>query len=302
MTDYQHTIERSAMFAGIGLHSGVRARVSLAPALAGTGIQFIRTDISGHDNVVRATSEFVTDTLLGTTLKNAAGAGVSTVEHFLAACAGLGIDNLRVEIDGPEMPILDGSAGGFTQLLIGAGRRAQGVVRRRIEILETLEVIDGDKWARFEPDLSDRGEAVYDVEINFKDKAIGRQRMIWVAAPDRFASDVAEARTFGFLHEVEALKAMGRARGGSLDNAIVVDKGKILNEGGLRFGDEFVRHKVLDAVGDLYLLGAPFIGRFVASQTGHALNAKLVQALLASPKSWRWAVVEEEAEQFAAAN
>lgn len=302
MTDYQHTIERSAMFAGVGLHSGVRARVSLASALPGTGIQFVRTDVTDRDNVVRATSEFVTDTMLGTTLKNASGVSVSTVEHFLAACAGLGIDNLRVEIDGPEMPILDGSAGGFTKLLIGAGGRAQGALRRRIEILETIEVNDGEKWARFEPDLTGAAETVYDVEISFKDKAIGRQRMIWKADAARFAADVAEARTFGFLHEVEALKAMGRARGGSLDNAIVVDKGKILNEGGLRFADEFVRHKVLDAVGDLYLMGAPFIGRFIASQTGHALNAKLVQALLASPQSWRWSVATEEAEALAAAN
>lgn len=302
MTDFQHTIERAAMFAGIGLHSGVRARVSLSPAPAGSGIQFVRTDIADRDNVVLASAEFVTDTLLGTTLKNAAGASVSTVEHFLAACAGLGIDNLRVEIDGPEMPILDGSAGVLAQLLIGAGRRAQNALRRRIQILETIEVADGDKWARFEPADDAESDAIYDVEISFKDKAIGRQRMIWAADPDGFAADVAEARTFGFLHEVEALKAMGRARGGSLDNAIVVDKGKILNEGGLRFADEFVRHKVLDAVGDLYLLGAPFMGRFVASQTGHALNAKLVQALLASPKSWRWSFVAEQAEAFAAAN
>ncbi|MET0546711.1 MAG: UDP-3-O-acyl-N-acetylglucosamine deacetylase [Caulobacterales bacterium] len=302
MSEYQHTVERSAVCAGIGLHSGARARVNLGPAAPGTGIVFVRTDVTDRANLIQALARYVGDTMLGTSLINADGVSVSTVEHFLAACAGMGIDNLRVEIDGPEMPILDGSAAVFAQLLAGAGRRAQPALRRRIEILETIEVRDGDKWARFEPGVAGADDAVFDVEILFKDPAIGRQRRVWTCSAETFAEDVSEARTFGFLHEVEALKAMGRARGGSLDNAIVVENGKVLNEGGLRFEDEFVRHKILDAVGDLYLLGAPFIGRFEASQTGHALNSKLVRALLASPKSWCWNVAAEAEEKLAAVN
>jgi UDP-3-O-[3-hydroxymyristoyl] N-acetylglucosamine deacetylase len=306
MSDFQHTIERAAMCAGVGLHSGARARVNLAPAAAGSGILFVRTDVTDRDNVVAANVSYVAETRLGTTLRNADGVSVATVEHFLAACAGLGIDNLRVEIDGPEMPILDGSAGVYARLLESAGRKQQAALRRRIEILKPVEVRDGDKWARFEPATDGRDGAVYDVEIVFADKAIGRQRHAWRLCPETFVAEVSEARTFGFLSDVEALQAAGLARGGSFDNVIVLDKGAVLNPEGLRFENEFVRHKLLDALGDLYLAGAPFIGVFRASQTGHALNSKLMRALFASPDCWRWSVsaapAEERRELAVAAN
>jgi UDP-3-O-[3-hydroxymyristoyl] N-acetylglucosamine deacetylase len=283
--ELQHTISSPAVCAGIGVHSGARVRVAIRPGAAGTGILFVRADEQGRDNRIPATADFVASTNLGTTLRNRAGVELATVEHFLAACAGLEIDNLVVEVDGPEMPILDGSSAEFVQLLMSVGSREQAAARRSIEILERIEVVAGDKTAALEP--ADRAE--FDVTIRYKDAPIGVQRRRYLPGRQAFLAEIADARTYGFLADVEKLHAIGRGLGASYDNTVVIDGGRVVNDDGLRFEDEFVRHKILDAIGDLALAGAPILGRYVADQPGHALNVKLVQALLDTPRAWRWA-------------
>lgn len=268
--------------------------MTVKPAPVGTGIVFVRTDELDRDPHVPAMSALVATTNLGTTLRNEAGVEVATVEHFLAACAGLEIDNLFVEIDGPELPILDGSSAPFVQLLLNAGLKPQGAVRRSIEILERIEVSIGEKTAALEP--AERAE--FDVTIRYADQPIGVQHLRYLPSRTAFLSEIAEARTYGFLKDVERLHAAGRGLGASYENTVVIDGGKVMNGDGLRFADEFVRHKVLDAIGDLALAGAPILGRYVADQPGHALNGKLVAALLAAPHAWRWTA---PAEEFAAA-
>jgi UDP-3-O-[3-hydroxymyristoyl] N-acetylglucosamine deacetylase len=279
---YQHTLAGPAICAGVGLHSGERVRVSIRPAPVGAGIVFVRTDLSG-DNRVPATAEAVTQTRLCTVIANASGVTVATIEHLMAALAALDVDNAIVELDGPEVPIMDGSALPFVQLLDRAGRRRQEAVRQYIEILETVEVIEGDKIARLSP--SDRFEVAF--EIAFATPVIGRQRVDLTVDETSFRRELADCRTFGFLKDVNALREIGLARGGSLENAVVIDGDRLLNPEGLRRPDEFVRHKALDAVGDLYVLGAPIIGRFEGVLAGHALNNLIVRALLANPQAWR---------------
>jgi UDP-3-O-[3-hydroxymyristoyl] N-acetylglucosamine deacetylase len=214
---------------------------------------------------------------------NAAGVTVSTIEHLMAALVMLGIDNAVVELDGPEMPIMDGSSQPFVEVLDLAGKRPQGSARRFIEILEPVEVVDGDKRAALMP--APRFEMAF--EIRFPTAAIGRQVVdLWMDEAT-FRREIADCRTFGFLHEVEALRAVGLARGGSLENVVVIEGDRVLNPEGLRRTDEFVRHKALDAIGDLYVLGAPIIGRFEGELAGHAINNQLVRALLARPDAWR---------------
>jgi UDP-3-O-[3-hydroxymyristoyl] N-acetylglucosamine deacetylase len=290
----QHTISRAALCVGVGVHLGVRARMTVKPAPAGAGIVFVRTDELDRDSRVPAMSALVSTTNLGTTLRNEAGVEVATVEHFLAACAGLEIDNLIVEIDGPELPILDGSSAPFVQLLLNAGLKPQGAPRRSIEILERVEVAIGDKTAALEP--AERAE--FDVTIRYADQPIGVQHLRYFPSRTAFLDEIAEARTYGFLKDVERLHASGRGLGASYENTVVIDGGKVMNGEGLRFADEFVRHKILDAIGDLALAGAPILGRYVADQPGHALNGALVRALLAAPHAWRWT---EPAAEFAAA-
>jgi UDP-3-O-[3-hydroxymyristoyl] N-acetylglucosamine deacetylase len=279
---FQHTLAGPAICAGIGLHSGERVRVSIRPAPVGAGIVFVRTDIVG-DNRVPVTAAAVTQSRLCTVITNAAGVSGATIEHLMAALAALEVDNAIIELDGPEVPIMDGSAQPFVQLLDRAGRRRQDAERQFIEILETIEVVDGDKIVRLTP--SDRFEMAF--EIAFGAKVIGRQRVDMVVTEQSFRDELADCRTFGFLSEVEALRKAGLARGGSLENAVVIDGERVLNPEGLRRTDEFVRHKALDAVGDLYVLGAPLLGRFEGVYAGHALNNLLCRALLASPQSWR---------------
>jgi UDP-3-O-[3-hydroxymyristoyl] N-acetylglucosamine deacetylase len=279
---YQHTLAGPAICAGVGVHSGERARVSIRPAPAGSGIVFIRTDLV-RDNRVPVTAAAVTQTRLCTVIANDAGVTVATIEHLMAALAALEVDNAVIEVDGPEVPIMDGSALPFVQLLDRAGRRRQEAERRFIEILEPIEVIDGDKTVRLTP--ADRFEMAF--EIAFPTKAIGRQRVDLHVTEDSFREELADCRTFGFLSEVQALREAGLARGGSLDNAVVIDGDRILNPEGLRRPDEFVRHKALDAVGDLYVLGSPIRGRFEGIYAGHALNNLLCRALLAQPRAWR---------------
>ena len=279
---YQHTVAGPAICAGVGVHSGQRVRLSIRPAPAGSGIVFVRTDLAG-DNRVRATAEAVTQTRLCTVIANESGVTVATIEHLMAALAALDVDNAIVELDGPELPIMDGSALPFIQLIDRAGRRRQEAMRQYIEILDTVEVIDGDKSVRLSP--ADRFEMAF--EIAFDTPAIGRQRVDLAVDEASFRSELADCRTFGFLKDVNALREMGLARGGSLDNAVVIDGDRILNPEGLRRPDEFVRHKALDAVGDLYVLGAPIIGRFEGIRAGHALNNLIVRALLANPQAYR---------------
>ena len=283
--EFQQTLQHAVICAGVGVHSGARAKMVVRPAEAGTGIRFRRTDL-GIDTLIEAHGECVSEVKLGTTLTNGDGASIATVEHFLAACAGLGLDNLLVEIDGPEVPIMDGSAAVFCELFLQAGLRQQSALRRRIRILDTIEVRDGVKWARLSP--STDNVLTLKAKIEFQSKAIGTQQMAMRLMPGLFARDIAFARTFGFARDVEALKAMGLARGGSLDNAVVIDGDTIMNPEGLRSDDEFIRHKLLDAVGDLMLAGGPIAGSYEAHQPGHAMNNKLVRALMDQPEAWCW--------------
>jgi UDP-3-O-[3-hydroxymyristoyl] N-acetylglucosamine deacetylase len=283
---YQHTVSGPATCTGVGLHSGQRVRVTLRPAPVNTGIVFVRSDIE-DDNRVRATAAAVTQTRLCTVIANDAGVSVATIEHLMAALAALDVDNALVELDGPEIPIMDGSALPFVQLVDRAGRRLQEAERQYIEILETVEVVEGDKVARLSP--SDRFEMAF--TIGFNSAAIGRQSLDLTVTETSFRRDLADCRTFGFLHEVNALREAGLARGGSLDNAVVIDGDRVLNPEGLRRPDEFVRHKALDAVGDLYVLGAPIIGRFEGVYGGHAMNNLAVRALLARPSAYRLGAV-----------
>ena len=243
---------------------------------------FLRTDVEG-DGRIEARAENVVSTRLSTVIGNAEGVTVSTVEHLMAALYGLGVDNALIELDGPEAPIMDGSADAFVRLIDHTGRRRQDAPRQAIEVLQPVEVSDGDKRAVLLP--CERFEIA--VEIAFDSAAIGRQRLDMAVDEDAFRADLADCRTFGFLHEVEALQAAGLARGGSLENAVVVDGDELVNPEGLRRDDEFVRHKALDAIGDLATLGRPLLGRYEGRLAGHALNNALARALLARPEAFR---------------
>jgi UDP-3-O-[3-hydroxymyristoyl] N-acetylglucosamine deacetylase len=285
--EMQQTIERPAMCAGIGVHSGEKARLVLKPAPAGTGVVFRRTDLGVANAEILAHADNVSDTQLGTTITNDAGISVAVVEHLMAAVCGLGIDNMIIEIDGPEVPIMDGSSAVYCELLLQAGLKAQSAPRRRIRILETVEIVDGPKRATLSP--SDDTHLTLRARIEYDNSVIGVQQMALRLAPGMFARNLAFARTYGFARDVEMLRTMGLARGGSLDNAVVIDDDEaIMNPEGLRTEDEFVRHKMLDAVGDLMLAGAPIAGAYDAVQPGHALNNKLVRKLLETPSAWCW--------------
>ncbi|WP_430426374.1 UDP-3-O-acyl-N-acetylglucosamine deacetylase [Phenylobacterium sp.] len=287
---FQHTVRAPALFAGVGVHTGAYTRVNVRPAAVGAGIVFVRTDVRDRDNLIPATGEAVCKTQLGTVIGNAAGVTVSTIEHLMAAFAMLGVDNAMVEVDGPEMPIMDGSALPFVRILDRAGLRPQEAARNYIEILDTVEVIEGDKRATLKP--ADGFEVAFTIE--FPTAAIGRQSIDMAMDEPAFRDELADCRTFGFLRDVEALRAMGLARGGSMENCVVIDDDRVLNPEGLRRPDEFVRHKALDAIGDLYVLGGPVIGRFEGVLAGHALNNALVRALLARPDAWRVCTLAED--------
>jgi UDP-3-O-[3-hydroxymyristoyl] N-acetylglucosamine deacetylase len=274
------------------VHSGRRVRLTVRPAPADSGLVFVRTDVHDQPNRISVSPEAVTRTQLNTEISNAEGVSVSTIEHLMAAFSGLGIDNAVIELDGPEVPIMDGSAFPFVQIIDRAGRRPLGKARNYIEVLAPVEVTLGDKRAALMPIANGAGlEMAF--EIAFTSKAVGRQAIDLAVDETSFREELAAARTFGSVQEVEALRAAGLARGGSLENAIVLDGDRILNPEGLRFPDEFVRHKAMDAVGDLYVLGAPVLGRFEARYSGHALNNALVRELWARPEAWRYASVSE---------
>ena len=282
--DYQVTLAKTARVEGVGVHSGAPVAVTLQPAPAGSGYVFVRTDLESGDRRVEARADTVANTMLATVIGNAAGVTVSTVEHLLAAFAGLGVDNALVEIDGPEMPILDGSAAGYVAAIDEAGLSTQRSARRYLKILEPVEVGGPGKRAILAP----ADDFQVSVEIIFDAPAIGTQRLDLTLDAETFRTQIADARTFGFIKEVEQLRAAGFGRGASLDNTIVVDGDRLLNPEGLRRPDEFVRHKMLDALGDLALLGAPVIGRYEASCGGHALNNALVRAVLDRRDAWRF--------------
>lgn len=290
MAAFQHTVRSPALFAGVGVHTGAYVRVTVRPAASNAGIVFVRTDVRDRDNLIPATGEAVCKTQLGTVIGNDAGVTVSTIEHLMAAFAMLGVDNAMVEVDGPEMPIMDGSSLPFVRILDRAGLRPQDAARAYIEILETVEVVDGDKRATLRP--ADAFEVAF--EIAFDSAAIGRQSIDLAMDGEAFRDELADCRTFGFLRDVETLRAMGLARGGSMENCVVIDGDRILNPEGLRRPDEFVRHKALDAIGDLYVLGGPLLGRFEGVLAGHGLNNALVRALLARPSAWRVRTLVED--------
>ena len=288
---FQQTIGSPAVCAGIGVHTGERAKLTLRPGAPGSGIRFIRTDLSDVPNVIDARGDLVTGVQLGSSLDNGQGATVSTVEHLLAACAGLGIDNLVVEIDGPEVPIMDGSSALYCRLMLQAGLKRQAAARRVIRIRETIEIEDGPKRASLSP--SDEDTLTLSATIDFESRAIGRQTRNFYLSAENFVEELGFARTFGFKRDVDRLQAMGLARGASLENAVAIENDEILNPEGLRAEDEFIRHKLLDAIGDLFLAGGPIAGHYEAEQPGHAINNALVRKLLASPEAWGWETVAE---------
>ena len=291
----QRTIKNRVSTTGVGLHSGLRVELTLRPAAAGTGIVFHRVDL---DPVVDfpAKADCVRDTRMASVLE-VNGARVSTVEHLMSALAGLGIDNLHVDLSAEEVPIMDGSAATFVYLLRSAGVEEQNAPKQFLRVLKTIEVKEGEghnaKWARLEPH---DGFALA-FSIDFKHPAIDSTAGFAQVdfAHQSYAKEIARARTFGFVNEVEALRSMGLARGGSLENAIVMDEYRVLNQDGLRYDDEFVKHKILDAIGDLYLLGKPLISRYVAHKSGHAINNQLARELLADPTAWELVTFESQA-------
>lgn len=297
MSVLQKTISKPVICAGIGVHTGQKACLRILPAGLDHGIKFRRVDRLKTNEIFKdsrkaalrdipAFARNVSAFTLGTTLSNASGDSVATVEHLMAACMGLGLDNLLIEIDGPEVPILDGSSSVFCDLLEAAGPVTQDGNRKVLRLLEAVEVKQGDKWARLSPTVSDA--LSLRVRIDFDDPVIGTQEAFFRLSSHTFDKDIAFARTFGFSKDIHALQANGFAQGGSLDNAILIDDGCIVNPEGLRSHDEFVKHKLLDALGDLALAGGFIAGYYEAEKPGHALNNALVRKLLDTPEAWRW--------------
>ncbi|NDY82906.1 UDP-3-O-acyl-N-acetylglucosamine deacetylase [Orrella sp. NBD-18] len=282
----QRTIKQVVKTTGVGLHSGRRVELTLRPAAPDTGIVFHRVDLPEVVDLP-AQAAMVSDTRMASVLQQG-NVRVSTVEHLMSALAGLGIDNLHIDLTAEEVPIMDGSAATFIYLLRSAGVEEQARPKQFLRVLKTVEVREGEgkdaKWARLEPH---DGFALA-FSIDFRHPAIDSTANFAEIdfASQSYIKEIARARTFGFVNEVEALRSMGLARGGSLDNAIVMDEYRVLNSDGLRYDDEFVKHKILDAIGDLYLIGKPLVARYVACKSGHALNNQLARKLLAQQDAW----------------
>lgn len=275
----RRTLAREIATEGVALHAGTPVRMTLAPAKPHTGIMFRRSDLAGRS--VGATHDRVAETRLGTVIEED-GTRVGVVEHLMAALAGAEIDDLVVTLDGPEPPILDGDALSYLRLVREAGTAETAASREAIEVLRPVRAEQGDAWAALYPCESRQ----FDFEIDFASAAIGRQAFHWTFSREGFATGIAPARTFGFVHELEALNKAGLGRGASLENTIAIDGDSILNANLMRFPDEFVRHKILDAIGDLALAGAPIVGRFEGRRSGHALNNQLLRALFADPANY----------------
>ncbi|MDP6028583.1 MAG: UDP-3-O-acyl-N-acetylglucosamine deacetylase [Arenicellales bacterium] len=291
----QRTLKNVIGATGVGLHTGKKVYLTLRPAPVGTGIVFRRVDLDPVAEIA-ASLERVSDTRLSTTLEHN-GVRVSTVEHLMSAFAGLHIDNAIVELDSDEVPIMDGSAAVFVFLIQSAGIETQTAAKRFIRIKDPVEIREGDKWARFEP--FEGFKVSFSIDFNHPTMQSSGQQATVDLSEVSFAKEVSRARTFGFLQDVEALQEVGLARGGSLDNAIVMDDYRVINDDGLRYGNEFVKHKILDAIGDLYLLGCPLIGAFSAHKSGHGLNNRLLRTLAQQRASWE-AVSYDSAETDAA--
>jgi len=282
----QRTLKTLTKAVGVGLHSGQRVELTLRPAPPGTGIVFRRVDLPEPVSIA-VNAEAITDTRLASTISSGQ-AKVLTIEHLMSACCGLGIDNLFVDITAEEVPILDGSASSFVYLLQSAGITTQNAAKQFIRVKKPVEVREGEgdnvKWARLEPYHGYR----LSFEIDFSHPAVDNtgQAVVFDMGEDVYARDIARARTFGFTRDVEMLRANGLALGGGLDNAIVMDDYKVLNADGLRYDDEFVKHKILDAIGDLYVIGKPLLAAYSAFRSGHAMNNRLLRELLAQPDAW----------------
>jgi UDP-3-O-[3-hydroxymyristoyl] N-acetylglucosamine deacetylase len=280
----QKTLKTPIGCTGVGLHSGAKVSMNLRPAAPGRGIVFHRTDLHGDAAIIPATWRHVVDTQFCTALGNQHGARVGTVEHLMAALYGCEIDNAIIEIDGPEVPVMDGSSAPFVFLIECAGTVDQAAVRRGIEVQREVTVVENDCRLTIAP-----GDGlVLDFEIDFGANAVARQVCRMDVGPGTFRSELARARTFGFVQDIGRLQAAGLARGGSLENAVIVSGDRVLNDDGLRYEDEFVRHKMLDCVGDLYLAGAPLLGAVSASRSGHRHNNRLLHALFAAPGAVRY--------------
>lgn len=290
----QRTLKALSRAVGVGLHSGERVELTLRPAPPDTGIVFRRVDLP-QPVEVPVSAEAVTDTRLASTLSRG-DVRIRTVEHLMSACAGLGLDNLYIDITAEEVPILDGSASSFVYLLQSAGIEQQKAPRRFLRVLQPVEVREGEgddlKWARLEPHHGFR----LSFEIDFHHPAVDStgQRVEFDMGSGRYTRDIARARTFAFSRDVETMRAHGLALGGGLDNAIVMDDTRVLNEGGLRYAEEFAKHKLLDAIGDLYCVGHPLLASYSAFRSGHALNNKLLRALLAREGAWDIVTFENE--------
>ncbi len=281
----QRTLKTAVQTTGVGLHTGVKVVLNIRPAPVDNGIVFVRSDLPGAP-AIPALAGHVTDTRLSTLIE-AHGARVSTIEHLMSAFSGLGVDNAFVDVSGPEVPILDGSSAPFVFLMQSVGLVEQPAAKRYIRVLKPLEVSQGDKVARFEPYNGFR--ITYEGQFNHPAFDKTGSSVTVDFADTSYVREVARARTFGFTQDVEMLRSQGLALGGSLENAIVMDEFRVLNADGLRYADEFLRHKILDAVGDLYLLGHPLIGSFLGHKSGHALNNVAARALLADASAWAWA-------------
>ena len=290
----QRTLKSLTKAIGVGLHSGQRVELTLRPAAPDTGIVFRRVDLPDPVDIV-VSAEAVTDTRLASTISNG-NVKVLTVEHLMSACAGLGLDNLTIDITGEEVPILDGSASSFVFLLQSAGIALQAAPKRFIRVLKPVEVREGEgalvKWARLSPYEGYK----LSFEIDFDHPAVDStgQRVEFDMSSGVYSRDIARARTFGFTKDVEMMRANGLALGGGLDNAIVMDDYKVLNSEGLRYNDEFVKHKILDAMGDLYLLGRPLLAAYSAFRSGHGMNNKLLRELLAHPEAYEVVTFDDE--------
>jgi UDP-3-O-[3-hydroxymyristoyl] N-acetylglucosamine deacetylase len=292
----QRTLKNPVSVTGVGLHSGKKVTLGLRPAPVDTGIVFRRVDLKPVEEIC-ARAELVHDTRLSTCMEQN-GVRVATIEHLMSALAGLGVDNAYIDLDSAEVPIMDGSSGTFIFLLQSAGIVEQSAAKKFIRVKKTVEVRHGDKWVRFEPYHGYK--LTFTIDFAHPVFAGAKQHVVVDLGEESYVRDISRARTFGFMQDVEYMRSQGLALGGSLDNAIVMDDYRVLNADGLRFEDEFVKHKVLDAIGDLYLLGYPLIGAFSGHKSGHALNNALLREMLSDEQSWEFVTFDsvEEAPAF----
>jgi len=288
----QRTLKKSINATGVGLHTGEKVKMTLCPAAPDTGIVFRRVDLPDSAEI-KVQPQYVCDTRMCSALEHE-GVRVATVEHLMSALAGLGIDNIYVELSAGEVPIMDGSSGPFVFLLQEAGIVEQAAAKKFIRVKKTVELHDGDKWVRFDPYFGFKVDFTIDFAHPVFEHTGNNVKIDF--ADNSYIKEVSRARTFGFMHEVETLRSMGLARGGSLDNAIVLDEYRILNQDGLRYDDEFVKHKTLDAIGDLYVLGHQLLCAFTAHKSGHALNNQLLRTLMADKDAWEYTTFDKAEE------